>query len=47
MATKSDQMSPFLTFVSPTYVITFMLLILARNVIAVRFQFGFAYPEVR
>jgi len=47
MATKLAQMSLFLTFVSLTYVVTFMLLILARNVIAVRFQFGFASPEVR
>ena len=47
LATKNAQISLFLTFVSLTYVVTFGLLILARNVIAIRFRFGLSVPEVR
>ena len=38
MATKLAQMSLFLTFVSLTYVVAFMLLVLARNVVSVGLQ---------
>jgi hypothetical protein len=49
LATKNAQLSLFLTFVSLTYVVTFGLMILARNVLAIgfRFRFGLAVPEVR
>jgi hypothetical protein len=47
LATKNAQMTLFLTFISLTYVVTFGMLILARNVIAIGFRSGLAVPEVR
>ena len=47
MATKNAQMSLFLTFVSLTYVVAFMLLILTRKVISVGLEFGLTVPEIR